>query len=109
MNPTPLNSDLYVIKPLEDNRSSAPLPPSNPYAKTAILRMLWEHRPTLFRWAAWGLLAATLVAFLIPKQYEAMTRLMPPDDQSGTSLAIMAALGGRISGSGSGGGGGLGA
>ncbi len=59
----------------------------------------------LFRWAAWGLLAATLIAFLIPKQYEAMTRLMPPDDQSGTSLAIMAALGGRISGSGTGGGG----
>jgi len=34
---------------------------------------------------------------------------MPPDDQSGTSLAIMAALGGRIGGSGGGGGGGLGA
>lgn len=105
MNPTPLNSDLYVIKPLEDNRPPAPLPQSNPYAKTAVLRMLWEHRPMLFRWAAWGLLAATLIAFLIPKQYEAMTRLMPPDDQSGTSLAIMAALGGRISGSGTGGGG----
>jgi len=105
MNPLPLNSDLYVIKPLEDNRVSTPLPPSNPYAKTAILRMLWEHRPLLFRWAAWGLLAATLIAFLIPKQYQAVTRLMPPDDQSGTSLAIMAALGGRISSSGSGGGG----
>jgi uncharacterized protein involved in exopolysaccharide biosynthesis len=106
MNPTPLNSDLYVIKPLEDNRVHTPIPPSNPYAKTVVLRMLWEHRAVLFRWAGWGLLAATLIAFLIPKQYEAMTRLMPPDDQSGTSLAIMAALGGRISGSGGGGGGG---
>jgi len=105
MNPTPLNSDLYVIKPLEDNVHS-PLPPTNPYAKTAILRMLWDHRPLLFRWIAWGLLAATLIAFLIPKEYEATTRLMPPDDQSGTSLAIMAALGGRIGGSGGGGGGG---
>jgi capsule polysaccharide export protein KpsE/RkpR len=108
MNPTPLNSDMYVIKPLEDDRVQSPLPPTNPYAKTAFLRMLWNHRPLLFRWAAWGLLAAILIAFLIPKEYEATTRLMPPDDQSGTSLAIMAALGGRIGGGG-GGGGGLGA
>jgi len=106
MNPTPLNSDLYVIKPLEDHRAHTPIPPSNPYAKTAILRMLWESRPTLFRWAVWGLLAATLIAFLIPKQYEAVTRLMPPDDQSGAAFAIMAALGGKMSAGGSGGGGG---
>src|SRR5215813_1035960 len=97
MNPTPLNSDLYVIKPLEDNRIPPPALTENSYTKTALLRLLWENRPTLYRWVLWGLVTVTVIAFLIPKQYESITRLMPPDDQSAPAFAIMAALGGKMS------------
>jgi uncharacterized protein involved in exopolysaccharide biosynthesis len=104
----PLNSDLYVIKPLDDNRVRMPEPSGTPYAKTAFLRLLWENRPTLYRWIVWGVILTTIIVFLIPKQYESATRLMPPDDQSGAAFAIMAALGGKMGGGGGGGGAGIG-
>ena len=52
----------------------------------------------MFKVAVWGLLTAMLAAFLIPKQYEATTRLMPPDDQSGSGMALLATLSGKMSG-----------
>jgi uncharacterized protein involved in exopolysaccharide biosynthesis len=57
----------------------------------ASLRLLWERRRLLFRAILYALLASTLVAFLIPARYESMTRLMPPDNQSASSLATAAA------------------
>jgi capsule polysaccharide export protein KpsE/RkpR len=48
--------------------------------------------------AALGLLVATVIAFLIPARYESTTRLMPPDDQSGSAFAMAAALSGRLPG-----------
>ena len=68
--------------------------------RIAKLRLLWERRGFLFRIAAWGLLAATLIAFLIPKRYEATARLMPPDQQSASGLAMMASLAARTGGAG---------
>ena len=62
------------------------------------LRLLWADRILLVRFLAVGLLAATLVAFLLPKRYEASTLLMPPDDQSTKTMAMAAALGGRLPG-----------
>jgi capsule polysaccharide export protein KpsE/RkpR len=38
---------------------------------------------------------STIIAFLIPKRYESTTRLMPPDAQSSSSLAIVAAMAGK--------------
>ena len=61
-------------------------------AQVEHLRLLWDARRFLFRASAVGLLASTLVAFLIPKSYTATTRLMPPDSQSSSGLAMMAAL-----------------
>ena len=55
------------------------------------LRLLWERRRLLFRVVLYALLASTLVAFLIPARYESMTRLMPPDNQSGSNLVMAAA------------------
>lgn len=60
----------------------------------AKLRVLWERRRFLMRAALAGLAAATLVAFLIPKQYESTAQLMPPDSQSPNSLALLAGLSG---------------
>jgi capsule polysaccharide export protein KpsE/RkpR len=56
-------------------------------------RVLWERRDLLGRWTLIGLVASTIIAFLIPVRYTTTTRLMPPD-QAGQGLAsMMAALG----------------
>jgi len=57
--------------------------------------LLWGHRRFLMRWTIRGLIAATLIAFLIPKRYEATTRLMPSDNQSSMPMAMMAAMAGK--------------
>jgi capsule polysaccharide export protein KpsE/RkpR len=61
-------------------------------------RLLWENRRALLRITAWGLAVATVIAFLIPARYESTTRLMPPDDQSSSPLAMVAALSGKLPG-----------
>jgi uncharacterized protein involved in exopolysaccharide biosynthesis len=63
------------------------------------LRLLWCSRRFLLRATTIGLLASTLLAFLIPKMYESTAQLMPPDSQSSSNLALLAGLSG-LSGSG---------
>ncbi len=63
-----------------------------------LLRLLWDFRRLLFRAAAIGLLASTLVAFLIPKSFTSTTQLMPPDTQSSSGLAMMAAMAAKVGG-----------
>ena len=62
------------------------------------LRLLWERRQFLVRAAAAGFLASTLVALLIPKSYTSTARLMPPDSQSPSGLAMMAAVAAKTGG-----------
>jgi uncharacterized protein involved in exopolysaccharide biosynthesis len=59
------------------------------------LRTLWMRREFLWRCLLVGLLASVLIAFLIPKEYTSVARLMPPDSQSTSGLAIMASLAGQ--------------
>jgi uncharacterized protein involved in exopolysaccharide biosynthesis len=68
-------------------------------AQAALLRLFWSKRRFVLRFTAIGLVAATLLAFAIPPQYEAITQLMPPDTQSGSGMAMLAGLTAR-SGSG---------
>jgi uncharacterized protein involved in exopolysaccharide biosynthesis len=63
------------------------------------LRLLWGMRRFLGRFALVGFFAATLIAFLIPSEYESTARLMPPDQQGSGGLAIMAMLSGGQNGS----------
>jgi len=63
--------------------------------------LLWQHRRLLARVTAVSLVVGLALAFVIPKQYTAVTSIMPPDQQGGGAL-VLAALAGR-------GGGGLGA
>ena len=56
------------------------------------LRLLWSSRWLLLRAIAVGLIASTLTALLIPKYYTSTTQLMPPDPQSTSGMAMMAAL-----------------
>jgi len=69
-----------VVEPVEMQQSFLPY-----------LRLLWEHRGILLRAGAFGVLPSTLLALLIPARYESTARLMPPDNQSGSSLAMAAA------------------
>jgi len=57
--------------------------------------LLWERRHLLARALVWGLAVSALMAFLIPKRYDSTTRLMPPDGQSGSGLAMLAAIAGK--------------
>jgi uncharacterized protein involved in exopolysaccharide biosynthesis len=56
--------------------------------------LFWLNRRILGRCLVAGLVASTIVAYLIPKQYESTTRLMPPDQHTGggAGLAIMASM-----------------
>jgi len=59
------------------------------------LWLLWERRGFLVRATVWGLILSTIVAFVIPTRDESTTRLMPPDPQSGSGMAMMAAMASR--------------
>lgn len=56
------------------------------------LWLLWKERRLLSRAAGAGLLLGTLLAFLLPKKFESTTQLMPPDTQSASGMAMLAAL-----------------
>lgn len=64
------------------------------------LRLMWSHRGMLYRVSLYALIASALIAFLIPKRYETIARLMPPDNQSSSGLMMAAAAmtGGGASG-----------
>lgn len=61
----------------------------------ARMRLLWENRRILRRAAFAGLLASSLLAFLIPMRYQATTQLMPPESPMGSSMGMLAALSSR--------------
>jgi capsule polysaccharide export protein KpsE/RkpR len=58
----------------------------------AILRMLWEKRRILYRAAVWALAVGTVVAILIPNQYESSVSIMPPESMNSGGGAMLAAL-----------------
>jgi len=58
------------------------------------LTLLWEKRRVVLRAALVSLLASIVLVLCIPKQYQSLSRIMPPD-QSGGPAALMAALVGK--------------
>jgi uncharacterized protein involved in exopolysaccharide biosynthesis len=63
----------------------------------ARLRLLWSERRFLGRAALASMAAGLLFAFHLPEQYQASTQLMPPDSQSGSGMAMLAALSAKTS------------
>jgi uncharacterized protein involved in exopolysaccharide biosynthesis len=59
------------------------------------LALLWAKRRYLGKATLVGLAIGTLVAILIPSRYESTVELMPPDNQSSSGLAMLAALTGK--------------
>lgn len=62
------------------------------------LRLLWGRRRLFFRAGVIGLLVSTLIAFSIPKFYTSTAQLMPPDTQSSSGIAMMAAMAAKVGG-----------
>jgi uncharacterized protein involved in exopolysaccharide biosynthesis len=56
------------------------------------LRLFWGERRFLGKAFLAGLVVGCLIAFVIPAQYEATVQLMPPDNQSASGMAMLAAL-----------------
>lgn len=57
----------------------------------AYLRLLWDERRAVARVTLGGLALGTLLAFLLPKQYQSTAQLMPPDTHS-SAPGMLAAL-----------------
>jgi uncharacterized protein involved in exopolysaccharide biosynthesis len=56
--------------------------------------LLWDRRRLLLRVAGITLVLSAVIAFLIPKRYESVARLMPPEQPS-SGAAMLAALAGH--------------
>jgi capsule polysaccharide export protein KpsE/RkpR len=102
-NPVPLTNARLEIEP-EIGLPLAEVSPQEPRRVTWI-RLLWQQRAFLRRATLCGFALALLAAILLPSRYESTARLMPPEQQSGSGLAMLAALAGRSGGSSSSGGG----
>jgi capsule polysaccharide export protein KpsE/RkpR len=61
--------------------------------RVEMLRVLWDRRSLIFRWAAIAFVVSAVAALLIPVRYTATTRLMPPDQTSQGLASMFAALG----------------
>lgn len=83
--------------------------PSAQYRSRAASRVwsLWERRRLLAKVAGFAMLAGTLVAFLIPVQFESTTRIIPSETQQSGGAAMLAALAGGSSSPSASSGGGL--
>ena len=76
---------------------SSPTEPQRPILNwIANADVLWEHRRMLAKVGVAALLLSAAVAFCIPKRYESVARLMPPEPL-GSGSAMLAAIAGRSS------------
>jgi uncharacterized protein involved in exopolysaccharide biosynthesis len=84
---TPGNGKAEVFLPEEHIEAPQSLLP--------YVRLFWQYRRFLLRAGIYSLLASALIALLIPVRFQSVTRLMPPDGQSGSTLGMLAAMAGR--------------
>jgi len=102
MNPrlsTARSAELERIELTEDS-PSAPALPVRDGSEEAIeyVRVLWAHRALLAKAVLAGLVAGALIALSIPSRYESSVQLMPPDSQSNSGVAMLAALAAKSGG-----------
>jgi capsule polysaccharide export protein KpsE/RkpR len=98
---TLLKPDEILASQFETELSYENHPPADPARLRLLARLgaLWEERRFLTKaWFA-GLAAALTLALVIPPQFESTVQLMPPDQQT-ASLASLASLAGRSTGTG---------
>jgi uncharacterized protein involved in exopolysaccharide biosynthesis len=66
--------------------------------RIAKVRLLWEGRRTLLKAFVIGAVLSVGFALILPKGFEATTKLMPPESGGGNGAALMAALATRGAG-----------
>jgi len=88
----------YSVEPAF-REPDTPQPPENSAAARLIahLGLLWRERRAVSRLTLVGLALGTLLAFVLPKQYQSTAQLMPPDTQS-ASGGMLAALSAKAGG-----------
>jgi len=94
--PTPVPQSVPSRPPLHDR-----LDADRRAWQTERLLALWKSRRTVVRTTVAAFLFSGLVGFLIPVSYTSTTQLMPPDSQSSSGMAMVAALARAGSGMGS--------
>ena len=77
-----------TTEPMQELEEIAVAQPANWVLHTALL---WEHGRSLVRVTAVALLLSLVIAFTIPKRYDSVARIMPPDQQ-GSGATVLAAL-----------------
>jgi uncharacterized protein involved in exopolysaccharide biosynthesis len=60
--------------------------------------LLWENRRSIWLFTLCGLTLATVFAFFLRNSYTSISRLMPPEKESSSPMAMMAAMAGSGSG-----------
>ena len=76
------------VDPGMNRAQGTPSPSRLPRKFVENSRLLWSYRKLLRRVTLYALGTTILLAFLIPKRYEATTQLMPPENITGGALAI---------------------
>ena len=85
------------LRQLDADHGEDPELPKSAPARPTIVRLLWDHRAFLLQWAFRGFLISIVLAVLTPNRYSSTTRIMPPDNQGNSGMAILAALMGKTS------------
>ena len=84
--------DTELLEPATEAQEMSVEPrPANWVVNAALL---WEHRRLLLWTAGIALVVGLAIAFTVPKRYTSTGKIMPPDN-SGSSMAMFAALAGR--------------
>src|ERR1700692_943729 len=91
-------TDTELTEPVAIPRGQETLPSSPAERVLETVRVLSSERRFLWRATGFATVVAVALAFLIPKEYQSAVRLMPPDTQSGSSMAMLAALSGKAGG-----------
>jgi uncharacterized protein involved in exopolysaccharide biosynthesis len=77
--------------PIETTNESLELVHGSSPRSSQLILSLWRERRFIVKALAIGIVVSTLIALVIPKRYEASTRLLPPDGKGlGALAAIMA-------------------
>ncbi|QMV20455.1 lipopolysaccharide biosynthesis protein [Granulicella sp. 5B5] len=92
----PEESDQTLDYDLDAELAFRPPPESNTHWAVRAM-LLWRHRSLLARVTVISFLVSLGLAFVIPKQYTAVTSIMPPEPQ-GSGAMVLAALAGKSGG-----------
>jgi uncharacterized protein involved in exopolysaccharide biosynthesis len=89
-----INSELEVVYQPPSQISA--VPKDGEESLVDRLRILFERRRFLARCVVIGTGLATILALLLPPRFDSTVRLMPPDDQSASSISLLAGLAGKM-------------